>query len=113
MPWILLGHRFPDGFEVDYTTGYPKSDFVPGDLRQMIGMWTAVYALDAVGDGLMSGFSSSSVSIDGLSESFSSTQSATSAFFGARIVSYTKKMEQWYKKCRYKYAPIPIGFVGV
>ncbi|MBW1995100.1 MAG: hypothetical protein JRI77_11730, partial [Deltaproteobacteria bacterium] len=93
MPWILLGHRFPDGFEIDYTTGYPSSDFVPEDLRQMIGMWAAVYCLDSIGDGLLAGFSSQSVSLDGLSESFSSTQSATSAYFGARIVSYTKKLE--------------------
>lgn len=89
MPWILLGHRFPDGYEIDYTTGYKSSDFVPKDLRQMIGMWAAVYCLDSIGDGLLAGFSSQSVSLDGLSESFSSTQSATSAYFGARIVSYT------------------------
>ena len=58
----------------------------------------------------MAGFSSSSVSLDGLSESFSSTQSATSAYFGARIASYIKQLEKFVKNNKNKYDNIVIGF---
>jgi len=113
MPWRLMGMHYPGGFEFDYTTGYPKSDFVPEGLRDVVGKWAAVKCLASIGDGLMAGFSSQSVSLDGLSESFSSTQSATSAFFGARILEYTKEIDSWIKKNRYKFGAVPMAFVGV
>lgn len=112
MPLRYLNRRYPDAFQVDYTTGYETAEFVPEDLRQMIGMMAAIRCLDAIGDGLLAGFSSQNISLDGLGESFSSTQSATSAYFGARIESMTKQMKEWLPKVRYSYGPIPVGFVG-
>lgn len=113
MPWRMLGYRFPQGFEFDYTTGYKSSDFVPDDLREVIAKFATIKTLQSVGDGVMAGLSSQSVSLDGLSESFSSTQSATSAYFGARILSYTKEIEVWLKRNRHKWGAIPMSFVGV
>lgn len=107
------GGRYPQGFEIDYTTGYESSDFVPEDLRGVIAKYASIKSLGVIGDGLLAGFSSQSISLDGLSESFSSTQSATSAYFGARIQQYTKEIIEWLKDNRYKYGPIPISFVGV
>lgn len=107
------GGRYPQGFEIDYTAGYVTSDFVPEDLRGIIGMYATIKSLGVIGDGLLAGFSSQSISLDGLSESFSSTQSATSAYFGARIKSYSDQIVEWMKHNRYKFAPIPISFVGV
>lgn len=104
--------RYPGGFEIDYTTGYPSSDFIPEDLREVIGKWAAMIVLSNIGDGLMAGFSSSSVSLDGLSESFSSTQSATNAYFGARILVYAKEIKEWLERNRYKHGAMPISFVG-
>lgn len=104
--------RYPGGFEFDYTTGYVSSDFVPEGLRSVIGKYATIKALSVIGDGLLAGFSSQSVSLDGLSESFSSTQSATSAYFGARIKEYSDEITDWLKVNRYKFAPIPISFVG-
>ena len=72
-------------YSVDYEAGFETSDDVPEDLRQVVGLRTAISLLNVIGDGLMSGFSSSSLSMDGVSESFSSTQSSTSAYFGARM----------------------------
>lgn len=112
MPWMFLASRFPQALEFDYTTGYETAEYVPEDLRGVIGMWSSVRALDAIGDGLLAGFSSQSVSLDGLSESFSSTQSATSAYFGARIKSYLDQIKDWMIRNRYKYGAPPIGFVG-
>jgi len=113
-PWRLIGSHYPEGFEFDYTTGYSSSDFVPEGLRAAIAKWATVLALSVIGDGLMAGFSSQSVSLDGLSESFSSTQSATSAFFGARIKQYQDEIKDWLQRNRYKFGRGPsFGFVGV
>lgn len=107
-----VGGRYPQGFEIDYTTGYVTSDFVPEGLRSTVAKYAAIKTLAVVGDGLLAGFSSQSVSLDGLSESFSSTQSATSAYFGARIKQYSDEITEWLKRNRYKFAPIPMSFVG-
>jgi len=113
MPWRMLGVRFPEGYQFDYTSGYPTSDFVPRGLRAVVGKWACIKCLQTVGDGLLAGFSSQSVSLDGLSESFSSTQSATSAYFGARIKSYQDEIKIWLEHNRYKHGAIPMSFVGV
>lgn len=95
-------------YEVDYTAGYETSDDIPDDLRQIIGKVCAISLLNIIGDGLMSGFSSSSLSMDGISESFSSTQSATSAYFGARIAVYQKEVQEYIKENKYKFRHFPI-----
>lgn len=111
--WSGVGaRRYPGAFEFDYSTGYESADFIPEGLRAVIGKYATIKALAVVGDGLLAGFSSQSVSLDGLSESFSSTQSATSAFFGARILQYTKEITEWLKNNRNKFSPIPMSFVG-
>lgn len=112
LPWRTMVGRFPQGYEIDYTTGYESSDFVPKDLRSIIGKWACIKCLASIGDGLLAGFSSQSVSLDGLSESFSSTQSATSAYFGARIKQYQDEVKDWLIRNRNKYGAIPMSFVG-
>lgn len=112
LPWRIFGARFPGGFQIDYTTGFPTAEFVPDDLRSIIGKWTTIKAMASIGDGLLAGFSSQSVSLDGLSESFSSTQSATSAYFGARILQYQKEVADWLGRNRHKYGVVPMSFVG-
>jgi hypothetical protein len=105
------GAPYPDGFQFDYETGYKNADLVPDSLRSTIAKYATIKCLAVIGDGLLAGFSSQSVSLDGLSESFSSTQSATSAFFGARIAQYAKEIDAWLVRNRNKFAPIPISFV--
>ena len=90
-------------YSVDYEAGFETSDDVPADLRHMIGKMAAISLLNVIGDGLMSGFSSSSLSMDGVSESFSSTQSATSAYFGARIAVYQKEVQEYIAQNKYKF----------
>jgi len=112
LPWRAFKGRYADGFEFDYTTGYQTAEFMPDDLRGMLGKWVTIKAMASIGDGLLAGFSSQSVSLDGLSESFSSTQSATSAYFGARILQYQKEIKEWLADNRMKYGVIPMSFVG-
>lgn len=85
-------------YAIDYDAGYENSDEIPSDLRQIIGKHAAVSLMNIIGDGLMSGFSSSSLSMDGISESFSSTQSATSAYMGARIKEYKDDIDIYIKQ---------------
>lgn len=111
--WSLgWNYAYPQGIIVDYDSGYVSSDMVPAELRNMIGMWAALLAMNIIGDGLLVGFSSASISLDGLSESFSSTQSPENAFFGGRLRSYERIIQLWIQRNRQKYS-IPIRFVGV
>lgn len=104
--------RYPQGLQIDYESGFENANRVPSELRDIIGKWAAIKSLNIIGDGILPGFSSQSISLDGLSESFSSTQSATNAYFGARILVYTKEVVEWLKVNKYKYGSIPIGFIG-
>ncbi len=112
-PWIRLMdyYNYPDAFHINYTTGYATSELIPEDLREIIGKITALKMLNAIGDGLLSGFSSSSISLDGLSESFSSTQSATSAMYGARIKVYADDVEKYIQENKNKYGNFRIGSI--
>ena len=96
-------------YAVDYDAGFENSDEVPSDLRHMIGKMAAISLLNVIGDGLMSGFSSSSLSMDGVSESFSSTQSATSAYFGARIAVYQKEVQEYIQQNKFKFGFFRVG----
>lgn len=96
---------------IDYDAGYETSDDIPNDLREAIAKTACIALLNAVGDGLMAGFSSSSVSMDGMSESFSSTQSATSAYFGARIKEYKDDLSGYFEEVKRKFGHISIGVI--
>jgi hypothetical protein len=69
----------------------------------------AVSLLNNIGRGLMSGFSSSSLSMDGVSESFSSTQSATSAYYGADIKEYKDDIANYIAANKLKFGHITMG----
>ncbi|MDR0583268.1 MAG: hypothetical protein LBG57_02820 [Treponema sp.] len=96
-------------YAIDYVAGFESSDDVPMDLREIIGKQAAVSLLNIIGRGLMSGFSSSSLSIDGVSESFSSTQSATSAYYGADIKQYESEIKDYIEVNKLKFGFIPLG----
>ena len=111
--WSLgWNYNYPQGIIVDTDTGYVSSDLVPPDIRNMIGMWAAINAMNIIGDGLLVGFSSASISLDGLSESFSSTQSPENAFFGGRLRSYERSIQMWITRNKQSYS-LPVRFVGV
>lgn len=96
-------------YAVDYDAGFETSDDVPADLREIVAKTAAIGLLNVIGDGLLSGFSSSSLSMDGISESFSSTQSATSAYFGARIKEYKDDVDSWIAANKNKFGHMAIA----
>jgi hypothetical protein len=102
---------YPGAFKVDYTAGYNSAKYIQEDMRDVIGKIAACKMLNVIGDGLIAGYSSSSLSLDGVSESFSSTQSATSAYFGARIKVYLDDIEDYLKRNSRKFSNFMIGSI--
>ena len=107
----LLTRDYPHGYKIDYVAGFEDAAQVPDDLRDIIGKVAACKLLNIIGDGLLAGYSSSSLSIDGLSESFSSTQSATNAYFGARIQVYLKDIATYLRENRDKFGVQVMGSI--
>lgn len=82
-----------------YITGFDFND-LPMDLLKLIGKLASIPVFDVLGDialGLPA-LASYSISIDGLSNSISSTNSATNAAYGARIINYQKEIDLTLKK---------------
>lgn len=100
----------PEYFEVTYTTGF---DVLPRDILDTVGKIASIGALNVMGDigSLGSGIASKSISIDGLSQSQSSTASATSAANTARILQYKKELDSELKDLKGKYRGI--GFTSL
>jgi len=111
--WETYLLRYPkdmqDTFLIDYTTGYSNAETVPDDLRYIIKKISAVTLMATYGDGKMSSIASRSVNLNSVSESISTTMSATSAAFGARILQYQKDIKQWFALNTAKYARPSIG----
>jgi len=97
--------------EVDYSTGYDHASRVPEELKEVILNRMIIDVMSAYGDGVIGGMASSSVSVGVLSESVSTTQSATSAWFGARIIEKQKWEEDWFKTRAAHYRGIGFGNV--
>lgn len=103
--------RVPYYWDVQYETGF-NIDEIPEDLLQMVGMLAAIPLLAIAGDLILgAGIASQSLSIDGLSQSISSTSSATNAGYGARIIEYRKVIDGMKKEMKGYYKGI--GFTVV
>ena len=119
IPLIYGGNDFiPDVFRVKYKAGFglpspgatdttpgafpnapvsnasPKLDRVPPKIKEVIGKLASIGPFNIAGDLLGgAGIASQSLSIDGLSQSFNTTSSATNAGYGARILQYAKELK--------------------
>jgi hypothetical protein len=98
-----------DVFLIDYLTGYENCEDVPDDLRYIIKKIAAITLMATYGDGKFAAISSRSVNLNSVSESISTTLSATSATFGARILQYQKEIKTWLTTNRQKYSRTSIG----
>jgi len=95
LPLVAEGRDFvPNLFEITYTAGFRVGE-VPMDLRELIGKKAAIAPLNIAGDLLGgAGIASQSIGIDGLSQSFNTTSSATNAGYGARILQYEREIKE-------------------
>jgi hypothetical protein len=82
----------PQMIYVDYVAGY-KIGAVPEDIRNAVAKIASIDILGIAGDAILAGVASLSTGIDGLSESFSTTASATNATYGAHILQYQKEVD--------------------
>lgn len=92
----------PNYWRIEYCTGFKE---VPANIREAVGKLAAIQILAIAGDILLgAGITSQSLSMDGLSQSISTTRSSTSSIYAARIKQYGDElakgmldMKDWYK----------------
>lgn len=98
LPFIYGNNRFiPRTFRISYTAGFLKGK-LPPIFKDVIAKMAAFGPLNIAGDLLGgAGIASQSLSIDGLSQSFNTTSSATNAGYGARLIQYGKELKEDYK----------------
>lgn len=126
LPFIYGGSRFiPDAFRITYTAGFgrrtiatavspsdPDLDTIPDDIVDVVGKMASFGPLNIAGDLLGgAGIASQSVGIDGLSQSFSTTSSATNAGYGARLLQYSKELKEVIPTLRKTYKGIALTIV--
>lgn len=92
----------------DMQISYKIHNYDPAIIKA-IGLLAAISPLDIAGDLIAgAGIGSFSVGVDGLSQSIGTTASATSAGYGARIISYQKQLKDLMGMLRAKYRTVNI-----
>lgn len=85
---------------------------VPADILQAIGLTAALLPLDVAGDLIAgAGIASTSVSVDGLSQSINTTSSATNSGYGARVLQFTKELKELVPRLKAQYQRLNMGVV--
>lgn len=91
----------PQYWHLKYCTGFNR---VPDDLINIIGKLAAINIFHILGDIILgAGIASQSIGIDGLSQSISTTSSATNAGYGARITGYLGDLKRQMPLIKAKY----------
>jgi hypothetical protein len=107
LPLLAAGRSWiPDLYEIDFTAGFAEGE-LPMDLRELIGKKASFGPLNVAGDLLGgAGIASQSIGIDGLSQSYNTTSSATNAGYGARILQYEREIKEQLPMARRYYKGI-------
>lgn len=93
-PFFGSRSYLPMGLSVSYEAGMDK-DEIPYNLQEFIFKKAAISIFEVWGDQIIgAGIASSSLSIDGLSQSIGTTQSAMYGGASARILEYRKDLEE-------------------
>lgn len=126
--WIPMYRRMsdfvPDVFRVAYTAGFgvkrgdgvspaaPDFDAVPDMIKELVGKVASFGPLNIAGDLLGgAGIASQSISIDGLSQSFNTTSSATNAGYGSRLLQFSREIKLVLPELRRYYRGISLAVV--
>jgi hypothetical protein len=107
LPLLYNGLQYvPSLWRISYKAGF-KKDQIPTQIKEIIGMKASMGALNIAGDLIAgAGIATKSISLDGLSQSISTTSSATNAGYGARILQYNKEVDARMKHLREYYGGI-------
>jgi len=93
LPLLNQAFNIPAIMRVSYQVGFKKGA-IPASIKEIIGMKAAMGPLNVAGDLIAgAGIASKSLNIDGLSQSISTTSSATNSGYGARILLYSKDIK--------------------
>ena len=99
----------PDYWDLQYITGFDL-DNMPMDLINLVGKLATFGPLGIAGDLILgAGIAAQSLGVDGLSQSISSTSSATNAGYGARILQYSKEIKETVQKIKLVYDEVKLG----
>ena len=97
----MAGNSIPNYWQVKYCTSFNS---LPADIADAVGKFAAIGIFHQMGDIILgAGIASESLSIDGLSQSISTTSSATNAGYGARITGYLADLKLSLPRLKLKY----------
>jgi len=100
----------PGFWHVDYTAGWnERTDPIPFIILKLVGQTACVFLAAIWGDALSPGIASSSVSLDGVSESESKTASAIYGLFSAKIQQFQKDNEKLHRSIRESIIGLPMS----
>ena len=99
----------PCFWRITYDTGF--CGIIPYDILDVIGMLSSIPLLAILGDVRDAGLSSKDLTIDGVRASYSTTSSATTSAYSARILEYTKQLDRKIKELRRHYESIIVESV--
>ena len=96
--------QIPQYWTIIYCTSF---NILPADIADAIGKLAAINIYHQLGDIILgAGIASQSIGIDGLSQSISTTSSATNAGYGARITGYLADLKQARVDMKNKYSAL-------
>ena len=91
----------PNYWTIKYCTSFERP---PADIMNVVGMLASINIFHQLGDIILgAGIASQSIGIDGLSQSISTTSSATNAGYGARITGYLADLKKQLPELKAKY----------
>ncbi len=103
----MLNEFVPQYYMIDYWAGMCP---IPRYINSLVGKLASLYVLNVIGDiGRGAGLASYSLSIDGLSQSLSTTNSATSSQYGARVTQYKEELKRELELVRSKFGGLLIA----
>lgn len=99
-------------WEIKYITGFDILN-PPFDIMNLVGKMASIGLFDIMGDIALgtAALASYSLSIDGLSQSISTTNSATSAAYNARVLAYQKEIKDTLEKLKGVYKGITFSAI--
>jgi hypothetical protein len=94
-------NTIPNYWRIDYCTSFNK---LPADISDAVGKLASLNIFHQLGDIILgAGIAQETLSLDGLSQSISTTSSATNAGYGARIHGYHNDLKVAVKRLKNKY----------
>jgi len=109
LPQVWSGVKLPQFFILEYVAGF-EDDCIPHIFNHAIGLIASIGIFDIIGDLINgAGIAATSLGIDGLSQSISTTSSATNAGYGARILSYKDHLKDIMTTLRHYYKGINLA----